>query len=176
MLPHSVIGDLTSGNIEKVVWASFGGELDSFFMVYTLRSGETTYRMGKAFPNALWRFVEVSSRWSEVRVQLGAHRSYVAWAGSVWVCRGVPSALQAALCQLSSSHECDGHYVSGTLGRGTLRNVTWHDNGSFLLQGNGCIWNFEGEFLRQGWTELWRGRGHLRRNDLANLAVRGLTG
>ncbi|KAJ4299418.1 hypothetical protein N0V90_004663 [Kalmusia sp. IMI 367209] len=148
-LPSKVIKDLLYSRINKVLWASFGSDANSFFFTYEMKDGSVAHRAGKAIPITLRSFVEHASTTSielasSLRVQLGVDGSYVAWAGSIWTCCKVPSALRNALHRLSSTHNVDGSGSQGELKSGTLENVAWHGNGSCYVK-SGCKHFFEFE-------------------------------
>lgn len=171
------MSDLLGGQVKKVTWASFGGDHpSSYFFAYEMKDGSPGHRAGKAIPSTLRPFLDYTSQASfelasALRVQLGANRSWAAWAGSLWACRKVPSALQETLCQLSSGYHEDDNGIKGALKTGTLTNITWHANGSYYVKSSEHSWNFESDAIKRGWNDLWSGIQHAAQNEHADLAV-----
>lgn len=92
-MPSRILDDLLSGDIKKVLHASFGGEVDSFFFTYQLTDGSIAHRVGKGVSSVLRAFIDDIASTSEkdssvLRVQLGNQGSYIAWAGAQWMSCG----------------------------------------------------------------------------------------
>jgi methylenetetrahydrofolate dehydrogenase (NADP+)/methenyltetrahydrofolate cyclohydrolase/formyltetrahydrofolate synthetase len=172
-----VVTDLLDGKFKQVKWASFGGDhLNSYFIAYKMLDGSPAYRVGKAVPSTLRPFLNNAQASPEIasnlRVQLGSNRSWIAWAGSLWACQKVPLALEASLCQLSSEHCKDENGSRGTLKTGSITNVAWHESGSYYVRSGEHIWNFESASIRLGWDTLWDGLKHTLQDEPTDLAVR----
>ncbi|KAF2475315.1 uncharacterized protein BDR25DRAFT_279346 [Lindgomyces ingoldianus] len=190
-LPKEIVGDLHTGLINRIVWASFGEHLDSWFVTYEMLDGTHVYRFGEAIPAELRDFINLVyvpqlGPPPPLRVQLGAGGSYVAWSNQLWICDKIPEALRLLLKNIS----IDGQDPSrGLIEFGPLRNVTWHQNGSYFITatlayedlGTGHrtfyrrhFWQWEAALLRKGWNHLWKyspqGPG-TPKIDLAHVAI-----
>jgi hypothetical protein len=154
-----VLGDISKDSTQKTTCASYGSHLDSWFFAYELADGTCAFRVGSAIPAALRQFLEKigssAHLRSDVRVQLGDNDSFVSWAKTSWACRGVPEALETALCQLSSAH-----VKSTTITRGSFKHavnqLTWHSDGSYYVGSEEeSSWNFSSSITLQAWRKLW---------------------
>jgi hypothetical protein len=176
-LPPKVMTDLLSGQVKKVTWASFGSDHpSSYFFAYVMKDGSPSHRTGKTVPSTLRPFLDYVSRASfelsaTLRVQLGANRSWAAWAGNLWACKKVPLALQETLCQLSLNHREDESGMKGVLRASTLTNITWHANGSYYVNNREHSWSFESDTIKRGWNDLWSGLQHVSPHEPTDLAV-----
>ncbi|KAF2683020.1 hypothetical protein K458DRAFT_369169 [Lentithecium fluviatile CBS 122367] len=179
-LPPRVVTDVLNGGVKKVKWASFGdGHPSSYFFAYEMKDGSPGHRAGKAIPSTLRPFLnhvfqQSLELASSLRVQLGANRSWVAWAGTVWGCRKVPIELEAALCQISVQYHADNNGIRGVLKSGTLTNVTWNNSGGYYMKSSEHIWSFESAVIQRGWNVLWDGLQHIVQNEDLDLAYVGM--
>ena len=141
-----------------------------------MADGASTFRVGAGIPSALRQFIDRISPvpdlcWA-LRVQLGNNDSFVAWAKTLWACYGVPKALEVELCQLSGSYMRPAAVTKGSL-KGTLSQITWHEDGSYYVEGGeGRFWHFESSITRQAWAKLWSGKNAtLSPEELSELVV-----
>ncbi|KAF2623885.1 hypothetical protein BU25DRAFT_349118 [Macroventuria anomochaeta] len=158
-LPMTVLGHISAMPVRKVTWASYGSRPDSWFFAYEMDDGTSTFRAGTGIPAALRQFIDrisqVPDLCSTLRVQLGNNDSFVAWAKTSWASYGIPRALEAELCQLSSAHMRSTTVTRGSL-KGTLNRITWHGAGSYYVEGQeGYFWHFEAITTREAWIKLW---------------------
>jgi methylenetetrahydrofolate dehydrogenase (NADP+)/methenyltetrahydrofolate cyclohydrolase/formyltetrahydrofolate synthetase len=168
-----ILGDVSNGIIWKIIWASYGSHIDSWYFAYKLANGTSTFRFGSAIPAVLRQFIDKVSLMpdlcSALRVQLGDNNSFVAWAKTTWACHGIPEALEAELCRMSLAHTRSNTVTRGSF-EGTLSQVMWHSDGSYYVKGQvEDFWNFESSTTLQAWNQLWRGRPDPK--ELAELAV-----
>ncbi|KAF9728780.1 hypothetical protein PMIN03_011702 [Paraphaeosphaeria minitans] len=160
-LPRKVVNDLLSGNIKKVLHASFGNNANSYFFTYEMRDGTIAHRAGSGIPAGLRFFVDrISSaskeRASSLRVQLGASRSYVAWSNSRWISRGIPESLLAVLYHLSSPDFDEANGSQGLLMSGTIDNIAWHDSSSWYFKSGSAHEELRTsmEIIKNAWYSL----------------------
>lgn len=158
----AVLGHLSSKPVRKIIWASYGSRADSWFFAYEMVDGSTAFQVGARIPLALRHFVDriclVDDLRSALHVQLGNSESFVAWAQTSWACHGVPDAVEAELCRLSGAHMRTSTVTRGSF-KGSLRQVTWHGDGSYFVEGQqGYFWHFGSSVTCQAWAKLWSGR------------------
>ncbi|KAJ4350046.1 uncharacterized protein N0V89_008667 [Didymosphaeria variabile] len=164
LLPRKVVKDLLGGQIKKVLYASFGSDVNSFFFTYQMKDGGVAHRAGRNLPKALRSFVDRVSASSKesassLRVQLGANRSYVAWSGLLWVSKRIPKGLRTALFNISSTDFVEANGAPGVLQSGTLDNIAWHDSGNWYVKNRyDHLNNLVGRgarVLQGAWKDLW---------------------
>ena len=161
-LPLAVLGHILTKPVNKVTWAAYGSHPDSWFYAYELQDGSSTFQIGAGIPSALEQFIDritpVDDLRSSLRVQLGASDSFVAWAKTSWACHGVPAAVEAELCQLSSAHVRSSAGTRGFL-KSALRQLVWHADGTYFIEADqGYFWNFDSSVTHSAWVKLWSGR------------------
>ncbi|KAF9697563.1 hypothetical protein EKO04_004183 [Ascochyta lentis] len=161
-LPLKVLHDLSDARVRKVTWASYGSHAESWFFVYEMVDGTSTFRVGAAIPPALDQFIQkiklIPHLLSALRVQLGDSNSFVAWSKTWWACHGIPKALEAELCQMSWTHMMTAAATRGSL-QNELKQVAWHNDGSYYIESEqGHDWHFKSDTTQQAWDMLWRGR------------------
>ncbi|CAA9962479.1 SH3 3 domain containing protein [Pyrenophora teres f. maculata] len=160
-LPPAITNAIALGHINKITWASYGCNTESWFFAFELADGKPSFEYGHGIPRDLISFIR-NLQGSEIllaalRVQLGANDSFVAWSMSAWACANVPPQLQAKLRE-GSSASLDGVITKGSLRNGTLDNVQWHTNGSFYIKsGHVHLVNFQSKLMDSKWNELWEG-------------------
>ncbi|KAF1833646.1 hypothetical protein BDW02DRAFT_598908 [Decorospora gaudefroyi] len=180
-LPALLLRDVSTGNIKKIIWVSYGNTPGSWFFACQLRDGACDFQIGPDIPPALRSFIQLLTGsdvlTAALRVQLGDNGSFVAWSKTVWECANVPHLLRAKLCEGSSgSREADG-VTQGSLRSGSLDNVQWHADGSFYIKsGERHFWNFTSKLVRSAWSDLWKEQGRderMRRiiDELAYVAI-----
>lgn len=160
-LPTTILTEISAGQVKKIVWASFGSALDSWFFAYETADGIGTYQLGSGVPSSLRDYVEhlsLSTLYlASLRVQLGDRNSYVVWSRTAWACSGVPKSLRSKLVQLSSNAREHGGVVKSSLSSGRLENVQWHRNGSFYMKSGGRhSGHNEGKLMKAAWDALWQ--------------------
>jgi hypothetical protein len=100
-LPAKLLSEAFHGRIKKIIWASFGSELESWFFAYKLQDNTSTFEIGAGIPLSLRTWIQqlVGSDLllTSLRVQLGDNESFVAWSRTAWACANVPHGLQAKL-------------------------------------------------------------------------------
>ncbi|KAL7774985.1 hypothetical protein CFE70_005900 [Pyrenophora teres f. teres 0-1] len=178
-LPPAITNAIALGHINKITWASYGCNTESWFFAFELADGKPSFEYGHGIPRDLISFIR-NLQGSEIllaalRVQLGANDSFVAWSMSAWACANVPPQLQAKLRE-GSSASLDGVITKGSLRNGTLDNVQWHANGSFYIKsGHVHLVNFQSKLMDSKWNELWEGliRSERMRKINGELAVQG---
>lgn len=158
-LPLEIQEMIANGTIRKILGASFGSSPDSWLFHYKSFIGTHCHQFGRAVPEAAKVFLTFGARGlehSRRHVQLGDAHSFVAWAESQWQCSGIPTSLRDALCQLSSHSFNSQSSCWGTLARGTLKNVQWHQDGSFFIQmKDRHIGTLEADMARKAWLHMW---------------------
>lgn len=157
----AVLKHILTKPVKKVTWASYGSHPDSWFFAYEMTDGTPTFEVGAGIPLALKQFIEritpVDDLRSALRVQLGNNDSFVAWAKTSWACYGVPAAVEAKLCQLSTVHMRSNSSSRGSL-EGTLSQVAWHGDGTyFFVAHQDYFWNFDSSIVHNAWIKLWSG-------------------
>ena len=136
-------------------------------------------RLGDGLPPALRNYINrlkesPQDLLSTVRVQLGAHGSFVVWAGTAWACFNVPIALQERLIAMSSGTRIFNGTILGSIKTSFITNVQWHSDGSHYIRksNNAQAWSFTSATARHAWKELWSNiDGPLKPEHLAELAV-----
>jgi methylenetetrahydrofolate dehydrogenase (NADP+)/methenyltetrahydrofolate cyclohydrolase/formyltetrahydrofolate synthetase len=173
------VAELANPAAEKVLWASYGDAPNSWFFSYRVQGGQTVVRLGDGLPSALRDYInriKESSKdlFSMVRVQLGAHGSFVVWAGTAWACYNVPAPLLERLLAKSSGTRASNGMTLGSIKSSFITNVQWHSDGSFYLRtsSNAHAWYFASSTVRRAWKDLWNdGDAMLTPGHLAELAV-----
>lgn len=136
-------------------------------------------RLGDGLPPALRNYINRLKESSQdllsiVRVQLGAHGSFVVWAGTAWACFNVPVALQERLIAMSSGTRTFNGMILGSIKSSFITNVQWHSDGSHYIRksNNAHAWSFTSATARHAWKELWSNiDSPLTPEHLAELAV-----
>ncbi|KAH7082588.1 hypothetical protein BKA63DRAFT_134863 [Paraphoma chrysanthemicola] len=173
-LPPKIVAELAGCDILKVLWASFGDNADSWFIVYQFKNNAIRCRLGDGAPKALHDYIDRISNSSKrllgtLRAQLGQGNSFVVWSQSIWACSNVPEPVLYRLRQLSSGTRGDQGLTMGSLKQGVLFNVLWHPDGSYYIR-NGAfhVYDFKANITRGAWEQLGA-----RVTDLAQVALDG---
>lgn len=152
--------DLLGGEIKKVLRASFGSEVHSYFFTYEMGDGTIAHRAGADIPVILKSFVEgiptTSKCRTSLRVALGANQSFVAWSGSLWTSSGIPDELFVTLHSLSSTKFKATVKSYGNLKLGALEEIGWHGNGSWHVKIEDLqLQTFTNRSVWKAWKDLW---------------------
>lgn len=158
----AVLKHMLTEPVKKVTCAAYGSHHNSWFFAYELQDGSSTFQVGAGIPPPLQQYTDritpVNDLHSALRVQLGDQDSFVAWAKTSWACHGVPAAVEAKLCQLSSAHRRSSSSTRGSL-NGTLSQIVWHTDGTYFIEAQqGCFWNFASSTIQSAWAKLWSGK------------------
>ena len=174
ILPAEVLAFLMFKSVKRVTWASYGSAPNSWFFLYELTDGTSTFQFGRDIPAALRQFIDVLTPdlSSSLHVQLGNDNSFVAWAKTCWACNGIPLVLEKELVDLSGSHRRTHIDMKGSL-KAAIDQVSWHSDGSYYLEGKeGYFWHFTPIITRKEWTKLWsKGNVTPSIKELSELAV-----
>lgn len=152
---------------------------DSWFFSYRLHDGRTVVRLGDSITPALHDYLNrlkesTQDLFNMVRVQLGAHGSFVAWVGTAWACYNVPASLHERLLAMSSGTRAYNGMTLGSTKSSFITNVQWHSDGSHYIRksNNAHAWHFVSSTMHHAWKELWGDvKGPLTSEHLAELAV-----
>jgi len=161
-IPSKILAELAGCAINRVIWASFGDNPDSWFFAYQSKGGQIAVRLGPGAPRPLFDYIEhISSTSKEllgpIRVQLGSDGSFIVWSKSAWACRNVPETLRFRLSRLSSGTRTHNGMTMGSLKASTILNVAWHKDGSCFLRtlDNHVGWVYRTNTIRAAWDKIW---------------------
>jgi methylenetetrahydrofolate dehydrogenase (NADP+)/methenyltetrahydrofolate cyclohydrolase/formyltetrahydrofolate synthetase len=160
-----VLEELKGSKIRRVLWASFGDVLESWFVAYELKNGVIALRLGGDAPAALRTYIDHVSEHKHLlgslRVQLGPNGSFVVWSNTSWACYNVPVPIRARLCELSSASRENNGVTMGSILKGPLMNVQWHQDGTFYIRRiNTHNSIFKTTLMHEAWRNLLPGVDH----------------
>ncbi|KAL6705085.1 hypothetical protein ACN47E_007344 [Coniothyrium glycines] len=159
-LPPVVAEDIATGCVERVIWASFGSEPDSWFFSYeTTGDSVPTHRIGTGIPSSLQSHIARNNWTTEasLRIQFGASGSYIVWSGTEWASHQIPHRLCERLVQgCNSMVHSTSDIRFGTLHHGTIDNIQWHHDGSWYIKSCGRhMGDFQAMVMQQAWLTFW---------------------
>jgi hypothetical protein len=165
-------------DIKKVLWASYGDAPESWIITYEFKNGVVATRLGDDVPLALRSYIDQVSvndlLLGSLRVQLGANGSFIAWNERDWACSKVPTPLRAELRRLSVVSRDTNSFTAGFFSNATIKNVQWHADGAFYLEGAGTYsFRFTRDIMHNAWECFWHGLDITEPGPLFDIAVSG---
>ncbi|PSN72426.1 hypothetical protein BS50DRAFT_484282 [Corynespora cassiicola Philippines] len=167
-VPQQVAEQLLSGEVDRVTWAAFGSDPDSWFFLYEKSGRVFEAQYGQGTPLFLRGLVDQCNPelLSSLRVQFGVSGSFVIWTNETWVSSGIPKVVQMTLRSVSANFQVFGQVCSGNFKMGALENLAWHRNGSFYIKtALTYYFDFCTAALKEAWDELWQTPDHSKRID-----------
>ncbi|KAF2742364.1 hypothetical protein M011DRAFT_481754 [Sporormia fimetaria CBS 119925] len=152
-IPTEIAERIASGDIKRVNYASFGANVNEWFIEYAHRDGGITYGHGPDTPQSLYNFAATRTT-PFFRVQFGASGSFVAWTDNSWMIqRIIPDDLRRCLEQID---------MEGSTGRPDRpTNISWHNDGSFVMTG---VQPPKQPVTARPWYPMWKLFGSVQRD------------